>query len=749
METMKRILYLLLIGALLLSGCGVGGSASGDPTQLPDPQISTSQVPDVEGTVRTYLDAWSAGDFAAMYSMLTTLSRDAISQEEFETRYSDVAQQVNLFQVTYNILQTLTTPQTAQVAYQISLHSAIVGPITRDTTMDLSLENGDWKIAWDDRLILPELAGGNTLSMERFVPARGDIYDNDGDPLATTTTATALTVIPSLVTDEASAGLVTTLSRLTGRSIADLEAAIFPEDGEPDYFVGAGEITRNAFDQSFIGEYGAMMAFNDYDTRFYFDQGAAAHAIGYVGSIPAEEVDSYVPLGYQSDDRIGRLGIEAWGEEYLSGTRGGTLYVLNPNGEIVTQLASVAPQAAASIYATLDRDLQFQAQQAIKDFTGAIVVLERDTGRVLAMVSSPDFEPNWADFENANSLWNNYFPDNQLRFYNRATLGQYPPGSIFKVVTMSAALESGIFAAGNTFNCAHEWNGLAGITLYDWTLEKELPPSGTLDLQQGLMRSCNPWFYQIGLTLYSQEFESLVADTARGFGLGSPTGIQAVEESRGQVEDPNLEQTIGASEAVQQAIGQGTTTITPLQAAVYAAAIGNGGTLYRPYLVDRVESFDGQALLSFEPQANGTLPVSQENLEIVQAAMRMVVNDPRGTAYNRFLNFSIPVYGKTGTASVVGQDPHAWFIGYTDAQREGQPDIAIAVLVENIGDGSEFAAPIFRRVANYYFFGTAGPLYPWESGFGILDPVYFDPTLQEEDATPTPEGNLLLVDPSS
>jgi penicillin-binding protein 2 len=147
------------------------------------------------------------------------------------------------------------------------------------------------------------------------------------------------------------------------------------------------------------------------------------------------------------------------------------------------------------------------------------------------------------------------------------------------------------------------------------------------------------------------------------------------------------------------------------------------------------------------------LPISSSTLESLRAGMRLVVADPRGTAYRRFTGFGLPVYGKTGTATAgegAGILPHAWFIGYTDAGRPSQPDIAIAVLVENVGDGSEFAAPIFRRVASYYFFGTAGPLYPWETDYGVLDPVYFDETLQAQ-ATATAEsagdGGAIVVTP--
>ena len=741
---MKRTLQFVLM-ALLLVACSLGGTGSSD---LPTPQIDTNSAPDAEGSVSAYLSAWNSGDYAAMYELLSAQSRASISFEDFQARYANVATQTNLFKVDYEILQSLINPSSAQVGYRVTLNSAVIGAITRDTNMDLSLESGQWRVVWDDRIILPELSGGNTLSLERFVPARGIIYDRNGNALATNTQAVAVGVYPSLIESGDEDQVVTELARVSGLDAQRISELVFPENDTPDYYVPIAEVSADQFNAR-AGAWDQLSGifYQFYDTRLYFEGGAAPQAIGYYGSIPAEDVQQYIPLGYQSDDRVGRLGVEAWAEEYLAGTRGGALYVLNSAGEIVTKIAETAAQPAASVYSTIDQELQLRAQEAIQDFTGAIVVLERDTGRVLAIVSSPGFNPNWADPLDANSLWATYFPDDAGRFFNRATQGQYPPGSIFKVIPFSAALESGVFQPESTLDCVQEWHGLAGQTLVDWTLEKELPPSGTLSLLEGLMRSCNTWFYQIGLDLYNAGQPDAVTEMARGFGLGTPTGIQEVPEVAGSLETPNAQDAeAGRNEAVQQAFGQGTTLITPIQAAAYVAAIGNGGTLYRPQLVERVEDANGVAILNFSPQVKGTLPISANTLLNLQTAMRMVVTDPRGTAYRRFTGFSIPLFGKTGTATAgEGLLPHAWFIGYTDAGRPEEPDIAMAVLVENMGDGSEFAAPIFRRVASYYFFGSAGPLYPWETDYGVIDPIYFDETLQaaatataEAGAQPTP-----------
>lgn len=728
---MKQTLHVVFLLAFLLAACGPGGISG----ELPTPQINVNTAPNVEETVNTYLSAWNSADYTNMYGMLSPASRQAISAEDFQARYAMVATQANLFRVDYEILSSLTNATTAQISYRVTLNSAVIGAITRDTSMNLVLEGGIWKVIWDDRIILPELAGGNTLSLERFVPTRGIIYDHNGEPLAANTQAVAVGVYPSMIAKGDGDQVVTELARVSQRPVAELNELIFPEDGEAAYYVPIAEVSAEEFEAR-AGDWSQLTGiyYNFYDTRLYFGGSAGPQAIGYYGAIPAEQVPEYIPLGYQSDDYIGRMGLESWGEEYLAGKRGGALYVVNPVGEIVTKLAETTAEPAASVYSTIDIALQQRAQEAIKDFTGAIVVLERDTGRILAMVSSPGFNQNWADPNDDNSQWNTYFPDDAGVFFNRATQGQYPPGSIFKPITFSAAIESGLFQPESTLDCANQWYGLANTVLDNWTVEKELPPDGTLTLVQGIMRSCNIWFYQIGLDLYNAGKTDAVTEMAKGFGLGSATGIQELPEETGSLAAPNVDNAeVGRKDAVQQAFGQGTTLITPLQAAVYVAAIGNGGTLYQPQLVENVLDANGTALLQFEPQVKGTLPISETTLEALRNGMRAVVSETRGTAYRRFTGFNIPVYGKTGTATAgEGVDPHAWFIGYTDAGREDLPDIAIAVLVENIGDGSEFAAPIFRRVASYYFLGSPGPLYPWESDFGVLDPIYFDETLQAE-----------------
>ncbi|MFT3892103.1 MAG: penicillin-binding transpeptidase domain-containing protein [Anaerolineales bacterium] len=247
------------------------------------------------------------------------------------------------------------------------------------------------------------------------------------------------------------------------------------------------------------------------------------------------------------------------------------------------------------------------------------------------------------------------------------------------------------------------------------------------ELDEGLMRSCNPFFWQIGFTLYQNNRSNDIANMARNFGLGSLTGIQQVAENAGQINDPNGDPV----ETVNQAIGQGTVQVTPLQVARFIAAIGNGGTLYRPQLVDKVQPVNGAAISIFKPESQGTLNITSDRLAYIQNAMVMVVQNPRGTANFRLRGLSVPVAGKTGTAESGSGKSHAWFAGYTmNSQNSGLPDIAIAVLLENQGEGSDWAAPIFKRMVEVYYNGTPQSI------------LWFEQSILGPTKTPTPFGGI-------
>ena len=725
-------MFSLAIVLMFLAGCG--GQSGNEPTStaqgsvntagLPTPVVYITGAPDPQTVIRKFLDAWQKDDYAAMYPLLTQDSQNNISQDDFVTRYQSSMDALTLKELSYEISPGNEASASAQVNYHVNFKTLVAGDLARDMTANIKLENGQWRIVWDDGMIMPELKGGGHLQMDYNAPSRGLIYDRNNNELVTQTDVMAVGIIPAQINPKTEGALIGELSRITGMYPGAI-TALYSDKLGADWYIPVGEALLNDVTR-LAGLGGSVLT--QYNSRFYFQTGIAPQTVGYVSPVPKEQLSKYLRRGYSQAARIGQTGIEKWGEQYLAGKTGGTIYVVDKDGKVISTLGKTEAVQASSVTLTLDQSLQIQAQKALAGFRGSIVVMERDTGRVLAMVSSPKYDPNLFEPNNTNSGYalGNLLNDPTTPMLDRSTNGQYPLGSVFKVITFSAALESGTYTPDTFYHCGYDFTELPDRVLHDWTWEHYMneltatgqgntQPSGDLTLTEGLMRSCNPYFWHIGLDLYNQGRVSAIADMARGFGLGSPTGIGEVDEAAGTIINPP-----SLLDAVNQAIGQGDVLVTPLQVADFMAAIGNGGTLYRPQVVEKVTDAGGVQTSIFKPEARGVLPIKPETLAALRTAMLAVIRNRRGTAYQRFTNLtSIPIYGKTGTAESNTGTPHAWFAGYTDAQNPALPDISVAVIAENAGEGSVIAAPIFKRVVEIYFFGKPRTPYWWESNIGI------------------------------
>jgi len=746
MKAIRWINYILILA--FLTSCGSAGSSGGSglggfgtifatETPLPTAPVAITPAPDAQAAIFQYLQAYQSDDFAAMYEMLAKSSRDAITLDDFTKRHNDALNTMSALKIEFTVNSSLLSPYAAEVGYSITYKTVLAGDIQRNIVSHLVLDEGVWKVEWVEGMILPELAGGNLLAMEYSVPARGNIYDRDGLPIVSQADAFAFGIQTDQIDLEMINTLVTDLGRLCGFDPEYIRDQI--DASGPGWYLPMCEGTRDEAQRLLSISPGGLV-YTDYESRYYFRTGLAPQAVGYTLSISPEQLDEYRRLGYNGSEKVGQAGIEKWAEDYLAGQHGGILRVVSPNGQIVSTLGQSSAQPADSVYLTIDQNMQYYAQQAIEYFRGAIVVMEVDTGRIIAMASGPDFDPNLFEPTNTNNIaLTQLLNNNNQPLLNRATQGQFPLGSAFKPITTFAALESGLYLKDTTYDCQYEFKELGDPILYDWTWQhcqdaiavgdfcddSSTQPSGLLTLQEGLMRSCNPYFWHIGLDLFNYDRKTDVAKMARAFGLGAPTGIEQVEEESGQITDPTTE-----INAVNQAIGQGDMQVTPLQVARFMAAIANGGTLYRPQIVEKIQPVEGDAKLVFRPEANGTLPVRTENLDIVREALQMVTQNPRGTARFNLRGLQFDVAGKTGTAESGSGKSHAWFAGYTlNEANTSQPDIAIAVIVENIGEGSEYAVPIFRAMVETYYYGSPQSVPP----FGrIGEPPY----------TPTPAGGL-------
>jgi penicillin-binding protein 2 len=757
---MKRFLPLIITFGLV--GCQLVGGNSPTSTNTPFATaplptaaiVYTTQIPtpmpSPKGTLVTFLDAWNKADYVGMYSLLSPLSQGGISQENFVKFYSEESNTLTFLNVEYEILSEFVDGSQAEIRYKGTIQTRAVGPLRTEYVVKLSMDGGRWGIAWDTTLLHPELVNGRKFYMAYKIPPRGTIYDRNGLALAFQTEATALYIQPDQIDLENAGKMYNYAGKLVGRYAGDIRAAVI--QSSPQEWVPVGEIPREQAEADWgnLNNWPGLFVYNYPPsgelTRLYtYGFNSGSHAVGYTRYISEEEKPKYLEQGYLGVERVGVHGIELWGEEYLRGQAGASLVVLEAdNTHTGIVLADSITKPSSVIETTLDRELQRVAQAALDGLPGAAVVVDIHTGAILAMASSPTVNPNLFDGYNinANSLAKiTSNPDSV--FLNRAAQAQIPAGSVFKVVTAAAALESGIFWKDRIVDCQYEWvQSDAGLRKGDWTLDHGEPPTGPVDAVRALKRSCNPYYYQAGYELFQWDANYL-PNFAREFGFGRLTNIVGLDQAQGE-ELPGLVPdsdwasansdgwTIGDN--VNLAIGQGDLLVTPLQMAMAYAALANGGTLYRPYMVNAVKDLDGNILMDVKPEVVSTLPISPETLEIIREGMWEAVHNsdaPLGTAYWMTRELNLPVWGKTGTAENPPYKPYSWFAGFSTPGIEGKPDIAIVVMVERAGQGSEYAAPMFRRILVNYYLNKPGWYYLWEEDYGLRSEL-----VPEETATP-------------
>lgn len=724
MNPHHRAIYRFLIGALLLlAACTPSSSQTMPPTTPPHTSIPTEAPtaaptvtpvpPSADATAAAFLNAWTARNYPAMYLYLSPESRSTVDLAQFTQRYQDALSTAGVLTVTTRLQSVLEEADNAYVSFQIALDTALVGSLVTDTVMSLSLHGERWLVEWDAGLIWPQLAGGNYFRMQYTIPARANVYDRAGLALAAQGTIVTVGVIPAQIEDEEA--LLAALTSVTGLPPDEIRGQYVAAPAEwriPIADIPAQVSVDHNDALSIPGVYREEKSGRLYPQSG--ERGVAPHVVGWVSPVPAERLDEYRARGYRGDEWVGGAGLEAWGEDILAGVHGGTLAVVDAAGGEITIVAERGATPSRPIYVTFDRAFQAQVQKIIGGRRGAIVVLDVQTGAVRALASGPGFDPNVFVGPAGAIGRSQILADPKRPLFNRATNGAYPMGSVFKIVTISAGLEAaGLIPEETFFHCPGYWDGLGAEARKSCWKEDG---HGDINLKDGLTASCNVVFYEVGKMLDSLG-QDILPDYAKGFGLGAPTGLQGVSEDGGLVPDLTWKTEVRGEnwwvgDTVNLAIGQGNLTATPLQAARMMAAVANGGTLYRPYVVERIgaagETFPEQTT---QPEAVGSLPVSAENLAVIQEALRGVTTQYLGTAVHRFMGMPVSVAGKTGTAEAGGMDAeaHSWFAAYAPAD---VPEIAVAVIVENGGEGSTVAAPLARQVIEAYFGFALSPLPP-------------------------------------
>jgi len=445
--------------------------------------------------------------------------------------------------------------------------------------------------------------------------------------------------------------------------------------------------------------------------RHYFYKGFASHVLGYLGEITESQLLSGRFPKSRAGDLIGKRGVELKWQTQLNGIRGGEQVEVDAVGRKIAVVSRKDPTSGANICLTIDKRLQFLAEKSIQEKHGAVVAINPSNGEILALASSPSYDPNLFIKGLDEKTWQDMASSKDFPLQNRAITGQYPPGSVFKIVVALAALEEGVVTPEEEIFCNGTYS-LGNATYRCWKKQGH----GRVNLHRALVESCDVYFYTLGRRLGVDK----IAQYARRMGLGKETGLDLDHEKSGLI--PTTQWKLKRwgipwqrGETVITAIGQSFVLATPLQMANLISSVFNGGRVFTPQVTKWVRKPNGDSLFEFAAISAGEIGIKPEHLELVKKALVGVVNQAHGTGSKARLK-DILVAGKTGTAQVVAlrkegaskreEDipvefrDHAWFVAIAPAS---EPEIAVAVLIEHGGHGGSAAAPIAREIMEAYF----------------------------------------------
>lgn len=729
-----RWLGLLLIAVMSACAPSGGGDVIALPTLRPTPlPPELSSMDGANRSAHLFLDAWATFDYEAMYRQISSASQEAVTFERFRDVYAGAHQIMTLESLTYrpNALGP-ETPTVMVFNYDVTFTTNIVGEFTdsnRDMHLIFDRRVNEWRVAWTVGDVFTDMGNGARLRIYPVIPRRANIYDRNGELLADQNgRVITVQVVRNNVPDFEVC--VATLSQVFATPIEEIRAEF--TDVSPDWLLDVGDLEPAPYSDNRVRlEADCNAEFRTRYTRRYLNGSLAPHIIGTVGFLTEDEVAAAAARGFDAESIVGRSGIEQSWDETLQGRPGGQLVLESSTGERVRLLAEGATQPAESVWLTIDMNLQQFIVRAIGEMYdnartswgpqsagAAVVVMNIHTGEILAMVSSPTYEANaFTPFpaigqEVANLMREEIINDVDNPLLNRATQGTYNAGSTFKIIDAVAVTDSGTYPLDQQFNCTTSWQREPNFTRYDWSPIAQ----GVINLAQALARSCNTYFYEVGFILDGVD-PFILPTYARMMGLGRPTGMTDIAESAGTIGDPDWlsERTAGrdiwtVSDAINMSIGQGYVEVTPLQMVRVVAAVANGGNYYQPQLVRQTGLAGDEFSYVMQPVLQDTLDLRPGVLETVREGLCLGTSASYGTSTHVFRDSPIwqigGVCGKTGTAQSGapgdGRLPHAWYVAYAPVE---EPEIAVVAIVENAGDGSAVAAPLVRRVLEYYYFG--------------------------------------------
>ena len=555
---------------------------------------------------------------------------------------------------------------------------------------------------------------------ERYLPSvRGKILDRSGVPLADNRPAFNLYVTPRQWKPETRVEL----ARLLGLSDDELgkiddrlEIGRKRDPRQPIVVLeDQGRDRASLVEQALARLPGVEVHHEPY--RYYPQGSLAAHLVGYMSQMTAAEAEKLTNQGYQTSELVGRYGLESAWENYLRGKKGIERYAVDARGQRLddkTAATLISGQRVsgaipgANLVLTIDVELQRLAERAVGSQAAAVVIVEPRTGKLRTVVSKPSFDPNIMTGHLTRQEETMLKSDPRKPFVDKALRMTYPPGSVFKFVTALAALEDGQAAEDESVTC-HGAYELSGTTF------KCNAVHGKVNLLGAIQKSCNIYFWELAERIGLDR----IAEVARRYGFGTPTNLGLNGDAGGRIPTKAWYEQLGRYHigfATNASTGQGDVEVSVLQMAMAYAGLANGGTLYVPQVVERVEGHDGRRIVAYEPTVAREIKTSPAALDVWRRGMWKVTHEAGGTAYDHGRVSIVSVMGKTGTAEILtrkrkkdderdieGYQPtrsHAWFAGWAPAE---DPEFVIVVFVEHGGSGGRVAWPLAKQIIEGYY----------------------------------------------
>lgn len=534
-------------------------------------------------------------------------------------------------------------------------------------------------------------------------PARGLIYDRNGVLLANNVPSFTLYVTLEDVEDREAlirdvANLIGLNEELVRKKLSGRRARFVPKKIKDRLTLRqAAIIESHRLDLP-----GVMIQAES--QRNYPKGVTGAHLIGYVGEVSAAQLERPDFADLHLGSIVGQYGVEATFGRYMRGQAGERIVEVDAHGHEKRIVRVHKPKPGNDLYLTIDIRLQNLAEELLGDEVGAVVVLDSTNGELLALASRPAFDPNMLSRELTAKQWAAIVNDVGHPLTNRATQGQYPPGSTLKIIMAAAALETGTVDPSSEIGCSGGYR--FGRRVYrDW----KAGGHGRVNIHEAIVNSCDVFFYTVGQQM---GIETIAAYMSL-FGLGRPTGVELPSERSGIVPSPSWKERVKGErwlpgETISVSIGQSFANVTPIQMAQVTATVANNGVIFRPHLVRAIMERATGRLQELPIVPRGRVKVKNETLDLIKRAMEEVVTDGTGRRAESTL---VRIAGKTGTAQTVslrstsGKDvpkklrDHAWFVSYAPAEA---PRIAVVALLEHMGHGGKAAAPVAKQMVEAY-----------------------------------------------